>query len=156
MKPQLVDDDIAQHSGIVNRLYRLEQNAIGSDWSDLPMVSPWSQYDATSWRARYRKIAGVVIVEGLVINSVAFSYAGAGTNLQIAQMPVGFRPGMNLMGEGYMVSTASIRIILRIDLQTSGSMAIVANNDWSYYPTVSNNGAAFWVKLSFLPYVAEN
>jgi hypothetical protein len=54
MKPQLVDDDIAQHSGIVNRLYRLEQNAIGSDWSDLPMVSPWSQYGCTDDRCHTR------------------------------------------------------------------------------------------------------
>jgi hypothetical protein len=132
------------------RLEVLEQ-AQTTPWVDLPLTAPWVQYDTNpipNYRARYRKKSGLVLVQGLVRNTVAYSY-GAGTNLAIAQLPVGFRPSGILMGEGHELDSNGTFIVLRVDI-IGGAITIQANNDWSYRGgTGSNSGTATWVKLTF-------
>jgi hypothetical protein len=168
MRPQLAEDDIAQHLSLNERLRRLEQLVAGTaygdtGWANLPFTSPWAMYDAVNWRARYRRFHGVVYVEGLVANTVAFAYGGGGSNLQIAQLPVGFRPDMTRMGEGHMDSSAGVLVVLRIDTHPDGTITIAPNSDWGGSPMAGtspsivapNNGVAAWLKLTIPPFIAE-
>lgn len=69
---------------------------LGAGWGDL----------GSGWQAaRYRKLNGVVFVEGLILNS-----SGGGLTTTVFTLPAGYRPAANLVhasyGVGVQVSSA--------------------------------------------------
>ena len=61
-----------------------------SGWIDAPVVAPYSYYDQASFACRYRKLNGVVFVQGLA------KWTGSAFG-PVFTLPVGYRPSQNLI-----------------------------------------------------------
>lgn len=99
-------------------------------WNPIPFLNGWANYASPYSPCEYRKLSsGVVIVKGL-------TQGGSGA---ICQLPVGYRPGIQMI---YPAET-SPNATCRLDVDTSGSV----------YHTGGNNG---WLSLSSIFFFAEN
>lgn len=91
-----------------------------SGWIALPLVNSWVSYDNTYGPPRYRKVAGVVFVQGLIrsgsLGAVAFT------------LPAGYRPSLKLL----FVVDRDPNVDGRIDVETNGNVVMVtASTGWT-------------------------
>lgn len=100
-------------------------------WKALPYVNGWADYGLPYSPCGYRKLSsGLVVLRGLV---------QGGTATQILTLPVGYRPGIQLL----LGVQTSPNVMCRLDIQTNGSL----------YHT---GGAAGWISLGGICFLAEN
>lgn len=114
-----------------SRLDILEGNM--SSWSTLTLLSPWAVYGGEWAVPRYRKIDGIVYLEGLIRSTVV-----PPSSALIATFPVGFRPPGNTL---FVAHSADPYTVARIDVNTSGSVVYV-NGSVGY---ISLSGISFSV-----------
>ena len=91
-----------------------------SGWITVSFQNGWSHYDSTYGDVRYRKINGVVHIEGLMKGGTISTSSPAFT------LPVGFRPKTRLLGVTYSSGGAG-----RLDINTNGyALPYSGSNVW--------------------------
>lgn len=73
---------------VVSQVYALQEATADSGWNNLALGSGVTQYDATNYPVRCRKIGKQVYIEGLITNAITL-------DVTIATIPSGFRPAKN-------------------------------------------------------------
>jgi hypothetical protein len=104
----------------------------GTKWYTPTLLNGWVNYSSTYAPARYRKINGMVEIQGLIKDGTATS----GTDL--FTLPVGFRPQYQ-----HIFTTMSNSAIARVDVKTDGTIDIL------------NGGSSNWISLSGIMFKAE-
>jgi hypothetical protein len=113
-----------------------ELTALGADtdtgWSSFAYVNSWADYPPPFSPAGYRKLSsGLVVLRGLV---------QGGTAASIATLPVGYRPGVQLL---FGAQTSPNNVLCRVDIETGGVISHTGgNNNW-----ISLNGISFLAEL---------
>jgi hypothetical protein len=114
-------------------------------WQTLALASPWSNFGGGYRNASARRIGGVVHLDGLITNSAA-----ASGQQNIATVPSNMAPvNEQLFFIGWSAITAAgSPPVLRVDVLTSGVIAI---NAYNQYTTAIPSGS--WLSLSGLTWV---
>lgn len=92
-------------------------------WQVPAYVNGWSDYDNTYGPVRYRRLAGIVFIRGLVKNGTAGSV--------IFNLPAGYRPGVRLLFGVDVNANAHGRM----DIHINGDVVHVAGNTGYYQVT---------------------
>jgi hypothetical protein len=85
----------------------------GSHTVGAELQAGWSNY-GDPWRAKYRKVHGIVLLEGLV--------TGGATSTAMLSLPAGYRPGHSTMRTQMAAGPA----VVRVDYYTDGSVYLTA------------------------------
>jgi len=99
-------------------------------WEPLVLSDGWSNLEGGASRAAYSKTsAGIVVVKGVIKRTGTFTVGET-----VATLPIGFRPGGNIMFGG----TASPNVTSRIDVNTAGNIQLSIGNSatWSSLDTI--------------------
>ncbi len=94
--------------------------ATDPSWVAFALVNNWSNYGGGFQVARYRKVGGIVHIEGLVKNPVTASVQPGSV---IATLPVGYRPALTLIFDGTgsdLKLGNSTQYSMRFDVQSDG------------------------------------
>lgn len=117
-----VGDKYGTHSGTTYYLPKRSSVLPDTDWTAMTFSGSWVNYSSTYPAARYRRLKGVVYLEGLVKN-------GSGV---ITNLPAGFRPnnngGATTEGHIFVVADASATYAGRVDVYANGNVSLIAGN----------------------------
>jgi hypothetical protein len=102
----------------------------GTKWYTPTLLNSWADFDSAWTGARYRKISGMVEIQGMIAGGTATG----GTDLFI--LPEGFRPAKNLLFPTIISGT----VLSRIDVLPTGTVELgtTASSTWT-----SLNGIMF-------------
>ena len=100
-------------------------------WHPIPFINSWTDYSAPYSPCGYRKLdSGLVILRGL---------CQGGTAANICVLPVGYRPGIQLL----LVAETNPNVACRLDINTVGVLS-------------HTGGSASWIALNNICFYAEN
>jgi len=124
------DDPAVTVSDLDQRLIQLTNARTGALWSPIPFLNGWVDYAAPFGPCGFCKLSsGLVLLKGLTQN---------GTTTTIAQLPAGYRPGVQLLFVADSNNTAC-----RLDLTTAGLLT-------------HTGGSNLWISLDNICFLAEN
>lgn len=85
-----------------------------SGWITLPLLNSWVSYDTNYGPPRYRRVRGVVYVQGLMKNGTL--------GVAVAQLPAGFRPNLGTGPGNLLFTTQGAAGVTRLDVQSDGQI----------------------------------